>query len=145
MKIRKVVEDSRSAIILLILIPLTAAFTSRGINYYGLIILVIGGLIYFYNRHIMGKSWTVEVRPKNKLIKTGFFKYIRHPLYLGCILSGYGVSLTLNSIIAFVVNTIITVPFLYYRAKIEEEFLVKKFKDYKNYMKSTGMFLPKLK
>jgi protein-S-isoprenylcysteine O-methyltransferase Ste14 len=41
-------------------------------------------------------------------------------------------------------NTIVFIPFMYYRAKQEEKELTKTFKEYKDYQKRVGMFLPKL-
>ena len=46
--------------------------------------------------------------------------------------------------LVFILNTIIFIPFMYYRAKQEEKELVKEFKEYKDYSKKTGMFFPKI-
>jgi protein-S-isoprenylcysteine O-methyltransferase Ste14 len=43
-----------------------------------------------------------------------------------------------------IVTIFLDLPFLYFRARIEEEILSKELKGYKEYMNKTGMFLPKL-
>ena len=99
--------------------------TMRGLNFIGIIIIILGELIYGYNNFVMGKAWSVKVKKTSRLVKEGLFKYIRHPLYLGVIISYFGLSILFKSMYSFIANLIITLPFFYYRAKLEEKLLSK--------------------
>ncbi len=114
------------------------------LNLYGLILIILGGYIYFHNRHLMGSHWSVRVEAKKKLVTAGLFKYIRHPLYLGCLIAAAGLTLLTMNWMLLIVTIFLDLPFLYFRARIEEEILSKELKGYKEYMNKTGMFLPKL-
>jgi len=75
------------------------------------------------------------------LVKSGTYKYIRHPLYLSIFLLGTGIMLKdpepLQIILA-VINLIA----VYFTARIEEyEMIVKFGNEYKSYMKDKKMFI----
>lgn len=78
----------------------------------------------------------------SKLVKSGIYKYIRHPLYLSLFLLGTGIVLkdpgntqTGLGIINFIA--------IYFTARIEEKEMIRKFgNEYTEYMKETKMFLP---
>ena len=76
------------------------------------------------------------------LVKSGLYKYIRHPLYLSIFLFGTGVFLKQPGkyqLILAIVNLIA----IYITARIEENEMIAKFGDeYKSYMKETKMFIP---
>lgn len=76
------------------------------------------------------------------LVKSGIYKYIRHPLYCSLFLLGTGIMFknpgTLQ-IISGVVNFIA----VFITARIEEREMISKFGDiYKEYMGETRMFIP---
>ena len=108
----------------------------------GLFIVFFGLFTYTYNWFIMGKVWTITVEKKNELVKDGFFKYIRHPLYLGCIMTCLGGIIVSFNYYLIAVFFFIDLPFVYLRAKYEEEILIKSLKGYKDYMNKTWMFVP---
>jgi protein-S-isoprenylcysteine O-methyltransferase Ste14 len=76
------------------------------------------------------------------LIKSGIYRYIRHPLYCSLLLLGTGIMFKdpgTFQLIAGAVNIIA----LFFTAKIEEkEMLVKFSNQYADYMKETKMFIP---
>lgn len=81
----------------------------------------------------------------SQIITNGPFKYIRHPMYLACILFYCGLwFLTLSLYSLFVLIGI----FVFYNSlgKYEEIFLLDKYgKPYLDYIKSTGRWIPKVK
>jgi protein-S-isoprenylcysteine O-methyltransferase Ste14 len=102
----------------------------------------IGLFMYVHNLIVMGNVWSIKVEKKTKVVEKGFFKYIRHPLYAGCLLMCLGgiiVSMNIYLVILFV---FVNLPFVYFRAKLEENILSKSLKGYKDYMKKTKMFIP---
>jgi len=126
----------------------------------GLIIIFFGLILYL----IAGKTVTKEVNSKateeRKMMTTGLYAYIRHPLYLAFILIPVGFLLiTLNylSLFYFMTFTISTHPdeecdregkftFVIKEVRCEEEYMKKIYgKDYEEYMEKTGMLLPKFR
>lgn len=76
------------------------------------------------------------------LVKSGIYKYIRHPLYLSIFLLGTGVMLKDPKYIQMIVGTINLVA-VWITARIEEKEMIAKFGDeYRNYMKESRMFIP---
>jgi protein-S-isoprenylcysteine O-methyltransferase Ste14 len=100
-------------------------------------ILIIGNSWY----NIYRKYWSKEPG-RGKVVKTGIYKYIRHPQYAGFIL------LTAGMILEWATLPMLTMwPFvilLYYRlAKKEEKDMVEEFgEEYIMYMKKTKRFIP---
>lgn len=78
----------------------------------------------------------------SELVKTGIYKYIRHPLYLSVFLLGTGIMLKhpgTYQIILSVINLIA----VYITSRIEEGEMIAKFGNaYKEYMTVTRMFIP---
>ncbi|MDD2678900.1 MAG: isoprenylcysteine carboxylmethyltransferase family protein [Candidatus Nanoarchaeia archaeon] len=112
-------------------------------NFFGLSIALAGLIIYFYNLRIMGKSWSIGIKA-GKLVTEGFFKYIRHPLYLGCIIACIGLVVMTYNFRLLGLLLFADLPFIWFKSKKEEEFLIKNMKGYADYMKKTFMFIPKI-
>ena len=76
------------------------------------------------------------------LVKSGIYKYIRHPLYLSVFLLGTGVMLK-NPATAQLVLGAVNLIAVYITARIEENEMIAKFgDDYRIYMTETKMFIP---
>jgi len=99
----------------------------------GLIICVIG----VYNiRYSFGVF--VQVRP---LVVSGLYRFCRHPVYLGYILTTIGLCLcwlTLFSLVSAILYIWLTVL----RSRIEESRFLAYSSEYKDYMEKTPMFFP---
>jgi protein-S-isoprenylcysteine O-methyltransferase Ste14 len=76
------------------------------------------------------------------LVKSGIYRYIRHPLYLSVFLLGTGIMLKNPETVQFVLS-ILNLIAVYITARIEENEMIAKFGDqYLTYMKETKMFIP---
>jgi protein-S-isoprenylcysteine O-methyltransferase Ste14 len=98
--------------------------------------LILNG---WYN--IYKKYWSKE-KGKGSLVKTGVYRYIRHPQYAGLLLLSFGMLAewaTLPMLILFPV-----IIGMYVRlAKREEKDMLKEFgSQYEEYIKTTKMFIP---
>ena len=79
-------------------------------------------------------SRTIEVQKEQKVIDTGLYGIIRHPMYAATILLFLSMPLILGSIISFII--FLVYPFIIVkRIKNEEEVLEKNLKGYKEYKK----------
>ena len=77
-----------------------------------------------------------------KLVTTGVYRYIRHPLYLGEVCRNIGVSLFFNSFSGLLIILLGNL-FLLVRIGIEEEMLVEEFgEEYIEYRKKTKRIIP---
>jgi protein-S-isoprenylcysteine O-methyltransferase Ste14 len=82
-----------------------------------------------------------EHRPTS-VVSTGAFQYVRHPLYLGCILFYLGLSAATISLSSLALLVVIFI-FYNYLASYEEKLLEIRFgEEYKTYMKRTGKWIP---
>lgn len=83
-----------------------------------------------------------EVRDTPRVISTGLFSYLRHPLYLAALLFYVGFLFTTLSIISLVLFVVVFI-FYDYIAAFEEKQLEKKFgQEYIDYKKKTPKWLP---
>src|SRR3989339_1579199 len=99
-------------------------------NLYGLPLIIAGLIIYFYNKHIMDRTWSIKVEKKDKIITKGLFKHIRHPLYLGILIGLIGGAVSTNNFYMLFLITFTYLPFIYKRTIIEEELLSKELSGY---------------
>ena len=117
--------------------------------------LLVGTLILlssFGLRHLaanaLGSFWSVhiEIRKDHPVIKTGPYKYIRHPIYTSILLEAAGFAILGNSYCALVLIVLATLPSIIYRLKKEEKAMISEIgAPYEIYMKTTGSLIPKLK
>lgn len=108
-------------------------------------ILLLGSIAMaiqgFYLLHKIGRP-TQGIEDTTILVRTGVYKYIRHPLYSSLILLGWGAFLKEISILSTVLAILATILSVA-MAMVEEKENLKRFgKEYVSYMKSTKRFLP---
>jgi len=78
------------------------------------------------------------------LVKSGVYKYIRHPLYCSLLLFGTGVMFKDPGTLQLVLGAV-NICAIYFTARIEEKEMVVKFgSEYVDYIKKTKMFIPYL-
>jgi len=114
--------------------------------YYSSVVLILTGLtIRWIAIFKLRNSFTVDVTvaENQKVIHSGIYKYIRHPSYLGSLLSFAGLSIIFDHWISLF---IIFIPVLFaflYRINIEEKVMRTAFKDeYTNYIKNSWKLVP---
>lgn len=81
--------------------------------------------------------------PGAKLITTGIFKYIRHPIYTGIFLAFFGFSFFYDSVYKLLISIVLLLLF-YFKSNYEEKQLIKMFPEYQKYALQTGRFFPKV-
>jgi protein-S-isoprenylcysteine O-methyltransferase Ste14 len=74
----------------------------------------------------------IQADRKQRVIATGVYSFVRHPLYLGCLLMLFGVPLLLGSVLALIISTIALVV-LVGRILGEEKMLVSELDGYEAY------------
>jgi len=80
-----------------------------------------------------------------KVVSSGAFRYVRHPLYSACLLFYLGLAVSTVSVFSLVFFVVIFV-FYNYIANYEERLLDEKFgEDYKKYKRGTGKWVPRVR
>jgi len=79
-----------------------------------------------------------------KVVSSGAFQDVRHPLYLACLLFYLGLAVSTASIVSLAFFVVIFV-FYNYIASYEERFLDEKFgEEYRKYKRKTGKWVPQI-
>ena len=104
--------------------------------------VIIGGVLFLLAYALYGEvlrenaylSRTIEVQEGQKVIDTGLYGIVRHPMYSATLLLFLAMPIVLGSLYAFIV--FLAYPFIIVkRLKNEEEFLEKELKGYLEYKK----------
>ena len=113
--------------------------------YPGLATYVLGLAIASWAVRTLGRFYapTVQALPDHKVVDTGPYRLIRHPVYAGGLLSVLGLGLALQSWAAMLV-LLVGVGFGYAnRIRVEERFLIAQLgDDYVKYSKRTKRIIP---
>lgn len=93
----------------------------------------------------LGKNLSPLPKPraKSKLVTTGIYARLRHPLYSALIAMGLGWGIGWSSIPALG-TSILLLGFLVAKARHEENWLEARYPNYKEYAKKVPRFLPQL-
>ena len=115
------------------------------ITWSGLLLILAGLVVRWAAILTLRKYFTVDVsiRSDHKIVRTGLYRYLRHPAYSGSLLSFFGLAISYsNWVSAIVIFVPITIAFLY-RIKVEEEALMSFFgAEYVNYCAATYRLIP---
>lgn len=104
----------------------------------GLLIAFLGIIIWILGFLTLRGSFSIAPKAK-RLIKTGIYEHLRHPIYNGIVLTFFGLGLAKGSLISLLFTIFILYPFLKYRSRLEEKTLLKKFGGkYKKYINNTS-------
>ncbi|ACU58261.1 methyltransferase family protein [Chitinophaga pinensis] len=111
----------------------------------GLIMIVVGMIYRFIAIYTLGRFFTVDVaiRSDHRIVRKGMYRFMRHPSYLGSLLSFLGNGFALNSWVGLVIGFVPVLLTFLYRMKVEEELLVNNFgQEYIDYKKDTWKLIP---
>jgi protein-S-isoprenylcysteine O-methyltransferase Ste14 len=110
-----------------------------------LILSILGFIIVLTALFDLDKSLTAFPTPKNnsELITSGLYKYVRHPIYAGILLTVFGYSIYSASIPRLIISLLLFILF-YFKTNYEEYKLSQKYPGYSAYKARTGRFIPKL-
>ena len=112
----------------------------------GVLFIAPGLIIIYFGIKQLGGSLTVHPQPKSdaKLIETGLYKVVRHPIYTGLLLATFGSVVQSMAVVKLFV-CLFLVLVLNYKARWEEKLLSATYANYTDYMTRTGRFVPRLK
>ena len=104
------------------------------VNYVSNFLIVVASIFIIFSLKELGKSISPMPRPKqnSKLITSGIYTILRHPMYYSLIVISIGFfmkSFTIYNLILTILLTFIIIN----KIKLEEEYLTKKFHNYTLY------------
>ena len=141
-------ESDQKVVIILSAIMFITGFVVAGLNYrFGWIqlpniVVIISSIVFIISYILYGEvlrqntylSRTIEVKKNQKLIDTGLYGIVRHPMYLATIIMFLSIPLILGSLLSFVI--FLDYPFIIVRRINNEEMVLEeKLKGYKEYKK----------
>lgn len=111
----------------------------------GAILIFLAGIPGLWGPLSLGE-FTADFRlaEGHKVVKTGAYRWVRHPMYAAFIFCCAGSLLFFKSFLFLILFALI--PAAYVKAKGEERLLIEAFgEEYKRYHEATGMFFPRFK
>lgn len=108
-------------------------------------IIAVGGWLFHMYCHRAHKDGHKKSEHIGKIIQTGIFQKIRHPMYLGLILTFFGLAIAWGIILMLIPAILFSILAIIIALK-EEEFLLNKFgSEYEGYMRRVHWrFIPKI-
>jgi protein-S-isoprenylcysteine O-methyltransferase Ste14 len=116
------------------------------INNLGVAITAAGLLFAIWARAYLGRNWsgTVTVKVGHQLVRSGPYRWVRHPIYSGMILAMLGTAITRGQLRGLVAVVLLWIGFTM-KLRIEERFMTTTFgPEYEEYSRTTGAILPRL-
>ena len=110
-------------------------------------ILFLATIIFYLSHKELADNWSpfVEIKEKQKLIKTGIYKYIRHPMYLSMWIFSLFQGFVLSNLFIEIFGIITWANLYFIRIFYEEKMMINTFgKEYEKYIETTGRIFPKL-
>lgn len=107
-------------------------------------VIVISGMIgYILSLLSLRRNWSLSasVKEGHKLVKSGPYKFVRHPMYFSMIVIVLGTGLLIGNYMMILFIPIISIVY-YLRAEKEEELLRAEFPEYDRYAGETMMLIP---
>lgn len=120
----------------------TSTFLSDVIPLYVRLVFLALALVTAAYLFLSGHDAVGHEQRGTKVVSAGAFRYVRHPLYLGCLLFYLGLAISTASIFSLALFIVIFI-FYNYIASYEERLLDEKFgAEYRKYKRKTGKWVP---
>lgn len=110
-----------------------------------LAIIILGLMLRTWAIYTLGNYFTMHLSIQNehKIIRSGPYKYMRHPSYLGAFFIYFGTTIFLHAWFSLIVAVILLPVAWLRRIHYEEKLLIEKFGgEYKSYCKSVKRIIP---
>jgi len=113
----------------------------------GIVIIIVGLTIRIISIRTLKQYFTYSVAKteNHELIEKGFYKFIRHPGYLGQLLIFIGISISLSNWLSVILMFLFTLIGYLNRIRVEENFMVEQMGvKYSDYQMRTKKLIPKI-
>lgn len=113
----------------------------------GLLIIIVGLVIRIISIRTLKQYFTYSVAKveNHEIIENGFYKFIRHPGYLGQLIIFIGTSISLSNWLSVILMFLSTLIGYMNRIRVEEKFMIEQMGDkYSDYQKRTKKLIPNI-
>ena len=121
-------------------------YTFEWVKVFGFFLCMFGQIMRTAAEFTLQHDFNLNIRlerKKQKLCKTGIYRYLRHPSYTGSFYWDIGLQLILNNVLCLVLVVLVSGTFFYYRINFEEKKLERFYgKDYKQFKAETWVLIP---
>ena len=107
----------------------------------GVALALPGAVLVVWAWRTLGEAATPFPRPRGRLVETGAYEYVRHPIYAGGLLFFLGFALATS--VAALVPVAALALFWQKKAALEEAWLEERDPDYADYRKRVPAFVPR--
>jgi len=110
----------------------------------GILVLACGVYWAFWARHTLGRNWSgrVTIKEDHELVKSGPYRFVRHPIYTGVLFAFLGSAIALGRVGGLFALGIMLSIFAY-KMRLEEKVLDQHFGGkYADYRRSTKALIP---
>jgi protein-S-isoprenylcysteine O-methyltransferase Ste14 len=115
------------------------------LSYLGVVLIIVGVGIVLFAFFGLGRALTASPIPKadGQLVTTGLYARVRHPIYFGLLLAAAGIVLDAGWWPQLAIAAMLYV-LLNIKASFEEQLLVERYPEYREYAAKTPRLLPRL-
>jgi protein-S-isoprenylcysteine O-methyltransferase Ste14 len=109
----------------------------------GLLLFAVGLCFAVWARIHIGRNWGAPMTQKDEpeLVTSGPYHLVRHPIYSGILVAGFGTATALSWV--WLIAVLLAGLYFVYSATVEERFMTEQFPDaYPAYKRSTKMLVP---
>ena len=120
-------------------------FTLDWLTMVGLLLLTGGMAFRLWSIWLLGSYFTATVRTQahQRIIRSGAYRLIRHPSYLGAYIVVVASAMLLHSFVGVVVSATVMLAAYHYRIRVEEATLVSLFgNEYSRYQRQSKKLIP---
>lgn len=109
----------------------------------GTVIVTLGMIGYILSHLYLRRNWSLfaSIKEGHKLVRSGPYKFVRHPNYASITVMVLGSGLLVANYIMIIFTPVIGIIY-YIRARKEEELLREEFPEYDQYIQETKMLIP---
>jgi protein-S-isoprenylcysteine O-methyltransferase Ste14 len=109
----------------------------------GAFVCVAGLVFSIWSRHVLGRNWSSNITFKegHQLIRTGPYRFVRHPIYTGILVMSSGPAIQYGRVFSWFALLVIGVG-LWIKLKQEESVMLKHFPEYSEYRKQVSALVP---
>jgi protein-S-isoprenylcysteine O-methyltransferase len=110
----------------------------------GVVVCVFGLCLTIWARSTLGRNWSSNVTFKqgHELVKTGPYRFVRHPIYMGLLVMCLGAAIEIGRLRCFLSLVVVGIGF-WIKLKQEERLMLRHFPDeYPNYQKRVKALVP---
>ena len=108
-----------------------------GIRWLGAALIVAAAIVMGWGVRSLGPNLTPGTEPlaEARLVTTGAYAHVRHPIYTGVVLFAAGYTLLWSNWTLALLLGFLTLQYFQAKARVEENWLLQRFPAYKSYMR----------